>query len=76
MKNKLSKIHCSTSKQKLSKFKLKELSSISFCLVIYYSEENEKTVSSSGLNITLKQKWRGKNIRYKFSKFLGQINSN
>lgn len=56
MKNKLSKIHCSTSKQKLGKFKLKELSFIPFSLVIYYSEENGKAVSSGGLNITLKQK--------------------
>lgn len=56
MKNKLSKIHCSASKQKLGKFKLKELSFIPFSLVIYYSEENEKAVSSGGLNITLKQK--------------------
>lgn len=55
MKNKLSKIHCSTSKQKLSEFKLQDLSSISFSLVIYYREENEKAASSSGLNITLKQ---------------------
>lgn len=55
MKNKLSKICCSTSKQKLSKFKLQDLSSISFSLVIYYREENEKPVLNSGLNITLKQ---------------------
>lgn len=51
---KTAKIHCSTSKQKLSEFKLKWFSPISFSLVIYYSEENEKAFSCSGLNITLK----------------------
>lgn len=55
MKNKLSKIHCSTSKQKLGEFKLQDLSSISFSLVIYYRGENEEPASDSGLNITLKQ---------------------
>lgn len=35
VKNKLSKIHCSASKQKLVEFKLTELRSISFHLVIY-----------------------------------------
>lgn len=55
MKNKLSKIHCSISKQKPSEFKLQDLSSISFSLVIYYREENEKPASNSGLNIILKQ---------------------
>lgn len=76
VKNKLSKIHCSASKQKLVEFKLTELRSISFHLVIYYSKENEKAVSGKGLNITLKQKQSGKNMLYESSKFLRQINSN
>lgn len=43
MENKLSKIRCSTSKQKQGEFKLKELSSISFSLVIYCSEEKKES---------------------------------